>query len=69
MKSKPKKKTIKKKVWWLRKGGEGFLTSNLWMNGANARLQAKGLHLRDTGKHTGATTYKAIPCIIILPKD
>lgn len=59
--SKEKNKTTKVvKAWWLRKGEEGFLTSNLWMNGANARLQAKGYRYRDTGKHTGVCEYKVI---------
>lgn len=58
----------KVKVWWLRKGGEGFLVSNLWANGANARLTAKSLNFRDTGKHTGPSKYQVIPCVLLISK-
>lgn len=61
------KKVRKVKVWWLRKGNEGFLSSSLWMNGANARLSAKGRHFGDTQSHTGKSQYKVIPCILIIP--
>lgn len=55
-----KKKIIKRKVWWLRKGEEGFLASNLWMNGANARLQARGFMLNHP-----RTKYRVIPIDLI----
>jgi len=58
----------KVKVWWLRKGNEGFLTKNLWMNGANARFAAKTQHFRDTQSHDGKSQYKVIPCTVLIPK-
>jgi len=62
------KDIIKVKLWWLRKGEEGFLSSKLWMNGANARLAAKGLHFADTKSHEGKSQYKVIPCVLLIPK-
>lgn len=59
-------KEKKIKLWWLRKGNEGFLSSNLWMNSANARLTAKGLRFRETGKHVGKMKYKVIPCVLTI---
>lgn len=66
--NKPEKKYTKVKVWWLRKGGSGFLPRDLWMNGANARLAARGKHFGDTQSHEGKSEYKVIPCIVLIPK-
>ena len=52
-------KQKKVKVWWLRKGGEAFLTSNLWMNGDNARLYARGHN-----QNRPQDNYKVIPCTL-----
>ncbi len=60
-----KTKTVKRKIWWLRKGEEGFLTSNLWTNRDNARFTAKGLNWQKTGSHTSKNKlYKVIPITI-----
>ncbi len=48
--------------FWLRKGGEGFLISQVYMNKANAELSAKGRNLQQDGTFTDE--YKVIPVLI-----
>ncbi|MGV8131597.1 MAG: hypothetical protein ACP5N7_05865 [Candidatus Pacearchaeota archaeon] len=54
------------KLYWLRRGKEGFLVSNLWANKENAQMVANGYNYRENGRHTGKKHYKVIPCELII---
>ena len=47
------------RVWWLRKGGQGFSPRDLWMNGENAKSQARSFMLNNAKDE-----YTVIPCTI-----